>query len=164
MFIGQWKPSRTAAAACAALLLLAATVRDEARASSVVFDLGNADIQGITGPGMSQLTTPYATLDILEDTVNGLLTFTMSTSAHNAGSPINAVFDDISFNTALVLNSDFTLQSASAGGTIGAGGNVSSFGTFDYTVGGNGAGARAEPYTFILHFTGAVAPLPWISR
>src|SRR5690349_7822616 len=76
-------------------------------------ELGNADIQGITGNGANQLQSPYATLSIVGNTSTGLLTFTLSTSAHNSSSPINAVFNDISFNTGLTLNTDFTLVSAS---------------------------------------------------
>src|SRR4051812_45276836 len=95
-----------------AALLLAATGRSGGFAGTV-FDLGNTDINGITGPGASQLTQPYATLDILENTALGWITFTLSTSSHNAGSSINAVFNDISFNTALTLGTDFSLLSAS---------------------------------------------------
>src|SRR4051794_14010723 len=81
--------------ACAALFL-ATTLPQEAGAGTV-FNLGNTAIQGITGTGADKLTTPYATLDFLEDTSTGLLTFTISTSSHNAGAPINSVFNDISF-------------------------------------------------------------------
>jgi hypothetical protein len=139
------------ASACA-VLLLATTVQPEARAGAI-FNLGNTDIQGITGPGANQLTTPYATLDFLGNTSTGTLAFTLSTSPHNAGPPINSVFSRISFNTALTLNTDFTLLSASNGGTISGGGNVSSFGTFKYTVGGSSNGDRAQPYTFTLQLT-----------
>jgi hypothetical protein len=139
-------------ASAIAALLLATTTPPEA-AAGTNFNLGNADIQGITGPGANQLTTPYATLDLLGNTLTGQLTFTLSTSLHNAGPPINSVFNDISFNTPLTLGTDFILLSASNGGSIGGGGNVSSFGTFKYTVGGNGNAARAQPYTFTLQLT-----------
>src|SRR4051812_16106840 len=64
------------AQACAALLL-ATAVQPETRAGSI-FNMGNDAIQGITGPGANQLTTPYATLDFLENTSTGTLTFTLS--------------------------------------------------------------------------------------
>jgi|GEM_PF-2895921 len=134
--------------ACAALLV-ATAVAQEASAG-IVFDLGNTAIQGATGPGANQLTTPYATLDIVGDTTTGRVTFTLSTSTHNASPPINAVFSEVSFNTNLTLGSDFTLFSASNGNGIGAGGNVSTFGTFDYTVGGAAMSDRSVPFVFVL--------------
>src|SRR5436309_2126946 len=97
-----------------AALFLATSTPCEVSAGTT-FDLGNNDIQGITGPGANQLTTPYASLDILGNTLTGQVIFTLSTSAHNAGSPINSVFNDISFNTPLTLGSGFTLLSASNG-------------------------------------------------
>jgi hypothetical protein len=139
---------RTTLTACAVLVLLGAS-HQEARAGFTL-DLGNAAIQGVTGPGSGQLTAPYGTLDIVGNTTTGLLTFTLSASAQNAGSPINAVYNDISFNTHLTLGTDFTLVSASNGGTIGAGGNVSVFGNFKYTVGGSGNSDRENPYVFVL--------------
>ena len=142
---------RAAAAAFAALLVVMA-VPQKAHAG-IVFDLGNAAIQGITGPGANQLTTPYATLDIVGDTSTGRVTFTLTTSPHNAGTPINAVFSLISFNTSLTLGSDFTLLSASNGNGIGAGGNVSTLGTFKYTVGASSKASRAEPFVFVLQLT-----------
>jgi hypothetical protein len=139
--------------ACAlAIAWLASSAGREANAA-IVFNLGNAAIQGVTGPGANQLTTPYATLDIVGDTTLGQVTFTLSTSAHNANAPINAVFNDVDFNTNLVLNTDFTLLSASNGGTIGPAGNISDFGTFDYQVGGSGNSARDQPYVFVLQLT-----------
>jgi hypothetical protein len=132
--------------------LVAAGLSLTAQGARAAFTLnvGNADIQGVTGNGANQLQAPYATLTIVGDTNTGQVTFTLTTSAHNANAPINAVFNDISFNTSLALNSDFTLLSATNGGTIGNGGNVSSLGSFDYTVGGNGAAARDHPYVFVL--------------
>ena len=79
------------------------------------------------------------------------------------------MFSEISFNTSLLLDAvdkhgnitttnDFHLLSVN--GTtvsnqklIGAGGNVSSFGNFDYTVGGSSAADRAQPYDFVLQLT-----------
>src|SRR5262245_42347205 len=107
-----------------ATILLLGTGQQQAHAGFSL-NLGNTDIQGVTGPGSGQLTSPYATLDIAGNTTTGLLTFTLSASAHNAASPINAVFNDISFNTNLKLGVDFTFVSATNGGTIGAGGNIS---------------------------------------
>jgi hypothetical protein len=135
-----------------ATLLLAISLPQVAPAGTT-FDLGNTAILGVTGLGATQLAAPYATLDILGDTSTGTLSFTLSTSPHNAAPPIDSVFNDISFNTPLTLGVDFTLLSASNGGTIGPGGNVSSFGTFKYTVGGNGSAARDQPYTFTLQLT-----------
>jgi hypothetical protein len=116
-------------------------------------ELGNSQVQGITGSGPNQLESPYATLSIVGNTTSGLVTFTLSTSAHNASAPINAVFNDLSFNTALTLGTDFTLASASNGGTIGSGGNISEIGDFKYSVGGNGSASRDQPYVFVLQLT-----------
>jgi len=143
-----------------ALGLIASLVAPSESRAAVIFDQGNTSILGITGNGANQITSPYAFLDITGNTTNGQVTFTLSTSAHNAASPINSVFSQISFNTELALGTDFTLLSASNGNGISNGGNVSSFGAFDYTVGGASKGSRAVPFTFVLQLTDFAKALP----
>lgn len=137
----------------AGFLLLGFCLSAQSAKGDFVLNLGNADIQGVTGSGANQLDSPYATLSIVGNTTTGQVTFTLAASAHNAASPINAVFSDINFNTSLVLGTDFTLLSASNGGTIGAGKNTSEFGQFDYSVGGPNKNDRDNPYVFVLQLT-----------
>lgn len=149
MFTSRMR-SRHQAIGLIALLFGATCLHQQARGDAI-FRSGNTAIQGITGPG--QLDQPYGTLQITGDTTTGEVTFTLSTTANNAAAPIDAVFNNISFNTALKAGTDFTLLSGPSGSTLSAGGNVSQFGTFDYTVGGTGASARSEPYTFVLQLS-----------
>lgn len=149
MFTARMLGRRQAIGAIA--LLVGATCLHQQAHGNAILNSGNAAIQGITGAG--QLDQPYGTLQITGDTSTGLVTFMLDTTPHNASAPINAVFNDISFNTALKLGTDFTLKSGPAGSQLSAGGNVSEFGSFDYTVGGTGASARARPYSFVLALT-----------